>query len=329
MAAALLATSLLAVPMASASTADGASASVALSVSTSKLPSSGGSVVIHVVFRHVDRCRLFASSQVRGQRRWGSCAGTKAERLWLPAQGSSLEPLAYRIIAIASSPAASASSSVTVTVGRPLSTMGATSTNWTGVVATGAHDEVGATWVVPSVSGCTPGETSRSATWVGLGGQRIVQGGTDQGCDPSTPAGTKYVVWTEAYPAPQLEAFTVSPGDVIRATATQGDGTATISVVDETTGQSVSSSFPERTSLQGAEWVEEDLTNGASLSSPSGPTLFPLSDFGSVVFSAMSLDGGLPAATASPLEQFFIWGTTLRMWAGAAADRLTVSYGGA
>lgn len=317
---ALLVTGVLVVPSAGASVAQGPPVSVSLEVSTTTLPSSGGSVVVHLRFRHASRCRLFASSQVRGERRWGSCAGVKAERLWFPAQGSSTAPLDFRLIASGSSPGASASSTTTVTVGRSLAATSATSSNWSGLVATGVHGEVGATWVVPALIGCST-TVSESATWVGLGTQRIVQGGTDQACDPSTPGGVRYRVWTEAYPAPQMPAFPVAPGEVIHATATQAAGVATITVTDEMTGRSVSSTFSETPPLQGAEWVEEDPSQRASLQRQ---PLLPFSDFGSVVFSGMSLDGGLPAATGDPLEQFLIEGTSLRMSAGIDGDRLAV-----
>ena len=302
--------------------------SVSLSASTSQLPSSGGSVVVHVDFRGVEHCRLHAPSQVRGERRWGSCSGAKAERLWFPAQGSSLAPITYRVIAVGSSPAASASSAVSVTVGRSLAVLTSSSSNWSGVAAIGVHREVGATWVVPDVSGCSGTTLSYSDTWVGLGTNRIVQGGTFQACEPAAPGGASYTAWTEAFPAGSVAAYTVAPGDRMQAVATQSGGLATITVTDLTTGSSVSKPFAEGPPLSGAEWIEEDPAEPTSRSSPSGSGLFPLADFHHVVFSAMSLDDALPAATTSPLEQFLIGGTSVHLSAGAVADRLAVIDGG-
>lgn len=89
------------------------------------------------------------------------------------------------------------------------------SSNWCGYVATGKpFTEVGATWIVPSVSSKIA--PAHSATWVGIGGfpypSTMIQAGTGQFV---TVTGTKYFAWYEVLPAPYVFVSDVFPGDTM------------------------------------------------------------------------------------------------------------------
>src|SRR5207245_6035126 len=70
------------------------------------------------------------------------------------------------------------------TPGGPPATVGSTSRNWSGYVASGGtFTAVSATWTVPTVSASTSGTSARAdATWVGIGGATstdLVPAGTE------------------------------------------------------------------------------------------------------------------------------------------------------
>jgi hypothetical protein len=159
--------------------------------------------------------------------------------------------------------------------------------NWAGYVAASnlffpqaAVTAVSASWTVPTVKDI--GVNAYSAVWVGVGGMfdsSLIQVGTEQ--DYADGAAT-YYAWYEMLPANQIKinSMQISPGDMMQASidlADSGSNTWSISIEDQTTGQSFQQNFEYNSGKLSAEWiVERPQVNGA---------LAELANFGSVTFS--------------------------------------------
>ena len=165
----------------------------------------------------------------------------------------------------------------------------ATSTNWSGYAAEGAKNaftSVSASWVEPT-GNCTSKRTF-SSFWVGLDGANdttVEQTGTSVDCQGGTP---KYYAWYEMFPAfPKNLPMTVSPGDHISASVTtDGAGNFTLSLTDTTTGTPFSTTKSLTTAkLKSAEVIAEAPSSGST-----GKVL-PLTNFGTVNFSAVKFNG--------------------------------------
>jgi hypothetical protein len=177
-----------------------------------------------------------------------------------------------------------------------------TSTNWSGYVLpkfeTGeTYTSAQATWEVPQVT--WDGAPSISANWVGIGGfcksdtckkvdNSLIQLGTAQ--ESLNPVETDYFAWYEMLPkASFMTTLTVNPGDVITASLTcagkcKGTQHWTLSMTDETSGQSWSHEFKYSSSKLSTEWIEE------APSTQEG--IVPLADFDTTTFVASMVDGG-------------------------------------
>jgi hypothetical protein len=180
----------------------------------------------------------------------------------------------------------------------------AESTNWSGYAVTGANGaftSVSASWTQPTAT-CTSsggrhgrgGSDSYAAFWVGLDGyssDSVEQTGSDSDCDGTTP---DYYGWYEMYPAdPVYYTNTVKPGDAMSASVVfSGTDTYTLTLTDSTQGwtqkQVIDESGFDRSS---AEVITE------APSSESG--VLPLSDFGTVNYTAASANGS-SMGTQSP-----------------------------
>jgi hypothetical protein len=176
-----------------------------------------------------------------------------------------------------------------------------TSTNWAGYVATGtSFTAVSATWKQPA-AGCSVGETSSAAFWVGLGGSsesstRLEQAGTTAEC---TGTGTaRYWAWYELVPAAAVKiGLTVRPGDTISASVKVSGQTVTMQVRNLTRKTVVTKrrrmAAPDTSS---AEWIAE----APSLCTTSGACrTVSLTDFGSVRFTKATATGGGHTGTIS------------------------------
>lgn len=161
-----------------------------------------------------------------------------------------------------------------------------TSFNWSGYVATGSnYTGVSGSWTVPSV---TPSANAQAdATWVGIGGvaaSDLIQVGTQE---ISQNGAVTYEAWYELLPAVSIPvAVTVHAGDFMTASLEQVQtGEWDVSIRDNTTGQSYSTTVSYASSLSSAEWIEE---------MPSDQSGFiPLDSFGSVSFTnASAVDNG-------------------------------------
>ena len=191
------------------------------------------------------------------------------------------------------------------------------SPNWSGYMVPGSSlvTEVSGVWTVPSLN-CAATPTGGASTWVGIGGYSWPTGGTSgtllqTGVTTNCVNGVQQDLgWWEEYPSiPNFErnfsGFTVSPGDVIRASVYQESSRAAwdTRVDDLTTGLSGvmvtgqgwgvlvdagNGTFLKQGSTAGlsyaggytAEWIVEDYTQNGSM--------VPFADYGTVSFSALT-----------------------------------------
>ena len=151
-----------------------------------------------------------------------------------------------------------------------------TSNNWfgynLGAVERGGtlFHQISGSWTVPTATQHTAGQAENSADWIGIGGgcvdagctvgdQTLIQTGTEQ--DVSATGQASYDAWWEIIPVPEtiFPNLAVHPGD--RMTASISDATApevwTITLTDDTTGQTATQTVPYPSSMDTAEWIEE------------------------------------------------------------------------
>ena len=139
-------------------------------------------------------------------------------------------------------------------------------------------------WRIPAVSASASPDTY-SALWVGIDGDSdntVEQLGTEQDWTPNGP--TNYV-WFEMYPRRSfiIRDFPIEPGDAFSASVNfAGNELFVLSITNLTKG--VSYTVPPkytkiRASRESAEWIVE---------APSGRSVLPLADFGTVSFANCS-----------------------------------------
>ncbi len=179
-----------------------------------------------------------------------------------------------------------------------------TSTNWAGYSATGGtFTSVSATWKQPAAT-CTSA-TAYSSFWVGLDGDgtnTVEQIGTDADCSGGKPV---YYAWYEMYPKfPVNLSLTINPGDTVSAkVTTNGNGNFTLTIKDTTTGGSFTTTQKlRRAKLGSAEVIAE---------APSSGGVLPLANFGSVGFSAATVNGQ-PIGSFNPDRIDMVSGTTTK-----------------
>jgi hypothetical protein len=240
-------------------------------------------------------------------------------------------------------------------VSNPAPQVGSPSTNWSGYVLGGnstVFTQVSGGWQVP-VMNCSDIRTSESATWVGTGGtggEVLLQTGTENSC---TDGAQSEVGWFELFPSnPNQEVnftfsvFPVDPGDSMFATVTDVNGQWGTILEDLTTGregvfevgvgwqiesiasgaslntfQSTNSSetFPGATS---AEWIMEDPSDGAT------NMLLPFANFGTVTFSNLSTDLGVPTLPFSDSYYIFQHNVTLSVPSQVNSNSFNCRYTG-
>jgi hypothetical protein len=192
------------------------------------------------------------------------------------------------------------------------------SRNWSGYAASGGrYTSVSGTWTVPQVSS---GSFGSDAAWVGIGGVQshdLIQAGTQ--ATTSGSGHVQYSAWVETLPqASQNVPLTVNPGDSVTVSLTeQSAGQWLISMKDNTTGQTYSTTRQYSSSESSAEWVEEAPSGGRQI--------IPLDNFGQVQFSAGSAtkDGkqvSIGGAGARPITMINAAGQALASPSGLGPD---------
>jgi Peptidase A4 family len=194
--------------------------------------------------------------------------------------------------ALAATTAAASASADTV------ATQAAVSQNWAGYVAGGTQfSSVSGSWVQPTAK-CGSGQTY-SAFWVGLGGSgqsssveqtdtqssSLEQTGTQADCNAD--GSTSYYAWYELVPAAPVKFdLAIHAGDHIAAKVSVSGSDVTMSLTDQTTGQSASKTAQlDSADTSSAEWIAEapSACDGSGSCEP-----LPLADFGAVQFTGAS-----------------------------------------
>jgi hypothetical protein len=179
----------------------------------------------------------------------------------------------------------------------------AVSQNWSGYSVTNqagqSFSSVSGSWTQPSVS-ASSGDGD-SAFWVGLGGasrqsQSLEQIGTAADVHNGQVG---YSAWYELLPAAQQPLnLAVHPGDQMTGKVTVDGTTVTLSLANQTTGQSATKTLqmtnPDTSS---AEWIAE----APAVQTAAGDQILPLADFGKVNFTNASASaGGHTGAISDP-----------------------------
>jgi Peptidase A4 family len=163
------------------------------------------------------------------------------------------------------------------------------SSNWSGyAVSGGPYTSVTGSWQVPTVSPTSA--NTYSSNWLGIDGfnnSSLIQTGTEQDWVNGV---ARYYAWWEILPAAETpipsSAITVSPGDTMTASITQGSPW-TITITDTTTGASFTTAQSYSGPLTSAEWIEEAPTVGGRVA--------PLAHYGTTVFDPGAVNGNTPA----------------------------------
>ena len=152
------------------------------------------------------------------------------------------------------------------TPGGPPASVGSTSRNWSGYVASGGtFTAVSGTWTIPTVSASTSGTSARAdATWVGIGGATttdLVQAGTQATVVNGV---VQYSAWVETLPQASRDvSLAVTAGDTVTVSLTQPTaGTWNITIQNTTSGGVYNGTVTYASSVSSAEWIEEAPTAG-------------------------------------------------------------------
>ncbi|MDQ6806926.1 MAG: G1 family endopeptidase [Actinomycetota bacterium] len=193
--------------------------------------------------------------------------------------------------------------------GVPVATAEAsTSTNWSGYVAHGARfRSVSALWTQPTLT-CTPGTSTYSAAWVGLGGyslnsKALEQIGTEADCNASGKEVS--TAWFELVPAPSRGfRLTVNPGDVMAGHVTVVGNQVTLVLTDRTRHKTFTRRVTDSTiDVTSADWIVEAPSQCGGNGFQCQP--LTLANYGSETFARASAQttSGQSASIASNLWQ--------------------------
>ena len=169
------------------------------------------------------------------------------------------------------------------------------SSNWSGYAITGiGYTSVSGQWTVPSVTAPKRKRSNQfSSTWVGIDGftnPDLIQAGTEQDWQHGAAF---YQAWWEILPAFEtpITTITVHPGDTMNVSIAQGFPDWTITVTDQTTGQTFTTTQPYSGPLTSAEWIQEAPTVGNRVA--------PLAHDSTVDFDLGTVNGGNPGLVKS------------------------------
>ncbi len=173
-------------------------------------------------------------------------------------------------------------------------TTGVTALNWAGYDATGGFTSVAATWVEPAVQ---PGDAGLQAAsfWVGLDGDGSATAEQIGTAALSRDGQVTCYAWYEMYPQPEARIATLAvvAGDTLSASVvTDGHGSYTLTLTDETTGATFSTTQSGAAVTPSSAEIVAEAPTDASLS-----RLIPLAGFDAVAFSGCAVDGRPLSAT--------------------------------
>jgi hypothetical protein len=167
------------------------------------------------------------------------------------------------------------------------------SQNWSGYVVHSSSGKsfssVSGSWVQPTVNASSGAGSGYSAFWVGLGGSSQQSQSLEQVGTAADVSGgqTTYYAWYELVPAGEQKLnLTIHPGDHMSGKVTVNGTTVTVSLSDQTTGQSVTKTLQmSNPDTSSAEWIAEA---PATQTPYGGYTILPLADYGKVTFTGAS-----------------------------------------
>ncbi len=188
----------------------------------------------------------------------------------------------------------------------------ATSANWSGYVAGGStsngsqqFSSVSGSWVEPKAD-CSSGG-SDAAFWVGLGGASqdsgaLEQTGTQINC--SGGGSGQHYAWYEMVPAAPVKLdVPINAGDHISARVTVDSSNVTVTLANQTTGQSSTKTLHvDNIDVSSAEWIAEapSQCQGDSATPAAGNcTPVPLANFGTVKFTGATATANGSTGTIS------------------------------
>ena len=204
------------------------------------------------------------------------------------------------------------------------------STNWVGAVLVGeGYTGVYGTFTVPTISlpaGGDEGSSYYASAWVGLDGYTCESAILQTGVDFNLEGGSvSFDAWYEWYPdyAYDFSGISFSEGDTVKLSIeASSTSSGTVTVENQSTGQSVSHSFSQESDElceTNAEWIVEDFseTEGGET------TLVPLVDFGTVVFTdayASTDSGSVGPSNAEIIDLIDSTGSTIIATASVVGD---------
>jgi Peptidase A4 family len=167
------------------------------------------------------------------------------------------------------------------------------SQNWAGYVvesSTGkSFSSVSGSWTQPTATASSGTDQGYSAFWVGLGGatgqsQSLEQVGTSADW---VNGQAEYHAWYELVPSGEVKLnIAIHPGDHMSGRVTVNGTRVTISLSDQTTGQSVTKSLQmSHPDTSSAEWIAEAPSTTSQLGVYQ---TLPLADFGKSTFTRAS-----------------------------------------
>lgn len=198
------------------------------------------------------------------------------------------------------------------------------SSNWSGYAETGSgYTSASASWTVPTAQ-ATSGDTYGS-DWVGIdgdGNSNLIQTGTEE---DYVGGRAQYGAWWEILPAAEtpIRNMKVSPGDSMTGSVTKESGSSwKITLTDNTTGQSFSTTQSYSGPGRSVEYIEESPEVGGSIATPAKLT--------TVTFSGARVNGHGPNLTSSDAIDLVQNGTTYYKPSApnGSGDGFTVSYVG-
>jgi hypothetical protein len=180
------------------------------------------------------------------------------------------------------------------------------------VATAGNYKHISSSWVVPSATG-NGSTTTADSSWIGIGGvfsNDLIQTGTVN--EVSASGQISSMAFYELLPDPALEipSISVSPGDSMSATIDEiSSGTWTISISDNTSGQSYTTTVNYTSSNSSAEWIEEDpsFANGGLVPFDS----FSPANFANAKADVNGIENSISAVNASPITLVDQSGTPL------------------
>ncbi|HTT88559.1 MAG TPA: G1 family glutamic endopeptidase [Acidimicrobiales bacterium] len=296
-------------PSASTSTSAPTTASpgIALTVSPTTLPASGGNVTVRYSADGLSDCTLIVVPTATDASTSVPCNGSQV--IAVPSTPQALD-YTFNFTGVASGSVVSATASLTQA--GPVSTPGPTTTtpttapapsgppiddytsaNWSGYVVRGSGlTNASGTFIVPSLYN-TAQCNETTAQWVGIDGDpdtgNLIQAGiTESQTDPSTGlcsgANVYYIqAFWEILPAAgvPVTSLRVEPGDSVTVSIASGQSLWNISVTDNTSGQGFSVQEPYSGPATSAEWITEAYTvNG---------TQTPVAPFSPVTWSGLQV----------------------------------------